>query len=210
MERIDIYDDNWALIGSMERDEAHLNGHWHKVFHCWVVNPINGGSMLFQLRSITKKTHPNKLDVSSAGHLLFGESDTQGIREVQEELGIEVGINDMSFLGTRLSTSCRKGILNREIQLVHLLKVDFPLEKFNPQTEEVTGLFYLNIEEGLNLFSGNCSEVSIQGMCFDGVVWKQQQRIVTIDDFIPKRDKYYLAILIQAQRLLKNELVLAI
>ena len=36
-ELLDIYDENGNHLGIKERRAVHLDGDWHRVFHCWVV-----------------------------------------------------------------------------------------------------------------------------------------------------------------------------
>lgn len=215
MEIIDIYDDNMDYIGNMERDEAHKKGQWHKVLHCWVINKKNEnneGNLLFQLRSPTKKTHPNKLDVSSAGHLISGESINDSIREVNEELGINVDYENTFYLGYRLSTSNRNQMINREIQLIHFLQTDISLDKFVPQKEEVSGLYWVNIDDCIKLFNKNITTVTGKGKVLNplNLKWEYNEIDVSIDKLIPKTSNYYLAISIMAKRLFNNEFPLAL
>lgn len=39
MELIDVFDGNYNLIGTEERDIVHEKGLWHQTFHCWVIRP---------------------------------------------------------------------------------------------------------------------------------------------------------------------------
>ena len=36
-ELIDIYDSEMNLLGVAMKSQAHDEGLWHKVFHCWIV-----------------------------------------------------------------------------------------------------------------------------------------------------------------------------
>src|ERR671933_433987 len=51
--------------------------------------------------AVGKDTWPNKLDVTVGGHLGVGESVLDGIREVEEELGLTVVADELVSLGTR-------------------------------------------------------------------------------------------------------------
>ncbi len=54
-----------------------------------------------QKRSATKKSHPNCWDISGAGHIRAGESVIDGaIRELKEELGVEVEEKDLEYIAT--------------------------------------------------------------------------------------------------------------
>ncbi|WP_233522994.1 NUDIX domain-containing protein [Peribacillus saganii] len=55
--------------------------------------------MYFQLRSEEKKDFPSLFDISAAGHILANETVEDGIREVKEELGIDISMNDLEYVG---------------------------------------------------------------------------------------------------------------
>ena len=85
------------------KSEAHRRGLWHRCFHCWIVAPEtpSGGPYLFvQRRAAGKGTWPNKLDVTVGGHLGAGELALDGLREIEEELGLSVSTEELITLGT--------------------------------------------------------------------------------------------------------------
>jgi isopentenyldiphosphate isomerase len=212
-EIIDIYDANLGHLGTMERLEAHLKGHWHKTFHCWVVNGEDGGGILFQHRSAEMVNFPNMFDVSAAGHLEAGESIEQGIREVSEELGVPITIESLQSLGYRVEVADQSnGQLNREYQVVYMLRLDIPLSEYKPQVEEVSGLFWLKIRDGLKLFSGSLDKAVMQGILYNKSLerWEQSEREVSVNDFLPRIQNYYLTACIMGERLSENRLPLAI
>jgi isopentenyldiphosphate isomerase len=103
-EILDIYDDQMRHIGTKERGAVHRDGDWHKVFQCWVVYRDADGRdyLVVQRRGPDKDIYPNYLDISAAGHYQAGETIRDGIREVQEELGIQVSFDDLIPLGVRI------------------------------------------------------------------------------------------------------------
>lgn len=212
-EKIDIYDAELRYIGVMERIEAHMKGHWHKTFHCWVVTKKEGGCILFQLRSPEMINFPNILDVSAAGHLEAGEDIKQGIREVSEELGIPVSMKSLHSLGYRVEVADQdNGQKNREYQAVYILNLYIPLSEYKPQIEEVSGLLWLKIREGLELFAGKRKYTTMQGIVYNkkSEEWNPITQKVTIKDFLPRIQNYYLTMCIMAGRLLENKFPLAI
>lgn len=210
-ELIDIYDASLRPLGAMERVEAHKKGQWHQTFHCWIVNPLEK-FIVFQVRSQTTATHPGKLDVSAAGHLATGEAVEDGVREVEEELGIEVTINDLEYAGKRVEVSdSASGIKNREYQSVYFLSSKISITEFKPDPMEVSGLAAIPIADGLRLFSGALSSVTVP------VVDVQpngklilRNRTLREEDFIPRIQRYYLTAIIMAERLTEGRLPLAI
>jgi len=212
VEEIRIYNANLKELGVMERKEAHATGAWHITFHCWIVNPSND-SMLFQLRSKGKKNYPDMFDISAAGHLLAGEEVRDGIREVSEELGIAISFDELSFLGYRIEADDQEnGQKNREYQAVYISKVEKNLDEFEPQIEEVAGLMWMRISDALSLFSNNASSVPMEGIVYNEETrqWEQKKRIVTVADFIPRIQQYYLTMAIMGERFIENKYPLAI
>jgi isopentenyldiphosphate isomerase len=213
MESIDIYNANLEHIGVMERLEAHLNGQWHQTFHCWVVAPDDGGKLLFQVRSAQMANFPNLLDVSAAGHLEAGETVHQGIREVSEELGVQIPPNALHELGYRVEVADQdNGQCNREYQAVYVAFLSTKLDEYQPQVEEVVGLLWLSVADGLALFSGKVESAECTGIRYDDVAgqWTRTTRTVSKVDFLPRIQNYYLTACIMASRLLRNEFPLSI
>ncbi|MGB2992011.1 MAG: NUDIX hydrolase, partial [Paenisporosarcina sp.] len=88
-EVLSIFDENHQKIGEQSRDVIHTEGHWHETFHCWIVQmKLDVPYLYFQQRSKVKKDFPNLYDITAAGHLLAHEMVHDGLREVEEELGL--------------------------------------------------------------------------------------------------------------------------
>ncbi|MFR3313045.1 MAG: hypothetical protein ACLTT2_02255 [Alphaproteobacteria bacterium] len=45
-ELIDIYDENMNHLGTAMKSQAHREGLWHRVFHCWIVNKDSKKSLV--------------------------------------------------------------------------------------------------------------------------------------------------------------------
>lgn len=212
-ELIDIYDANCNPEGQMERSEAHLNARWHCTYHCWVVSSASRGSLLFQRRSPTVANFPNLLDVSAAGHLHAGEVFEHGVREVSEELGIEVQPERLHALGRRVEVSDRAtGERDREHQAVFMLREDLPLAQYRPDHKEVAGLYWFAIPAGLALFGGSRASAALTGIEYDNgrCTWKAHNLTVNTTDFVPRLPNYYLTMFIMAERLLEGRFPIAV
>ncbi len=212
-EELDIYDANLRHLGVMDRDEVHRLGHWHKTFHCWVVDGSGNGSILFQLRSHQVRSYPGLLDVSAAGHIKAGEPVEMGFREVSEELGIPIPTGPIPFLGYRIAIAdFADGQKDREFQAVHMFRYDQPLSHYSPQVEEVAGLYWLEIAAGIQLFTDGLTRVPVEGIVYDGTSsrWVPSAMHVTRSAFVPRIENYYLAACIMAERLLEGRFPLAI
>lgn len=209
MEEIDIYDANLTKIGKMERRKAHLDGHWHRTFHCWLYRGGAETAILFQLRSPNSTNFPDVLDVSAAGHLEAGESLEDGIREVQEELGIDASFDSLFFLGERVEVAdeFHNGHHNREYQSVFMLRDDRNLSEYKPPVEEIWGLFWVPLESGMRLMAGQIGELEIEGIVYnpETKVFDPKKRTVTTADFLPRIQRYYLTAMVAAERLLDGK-----
>ncbi|HLI50852.1 MAG TPA: NUDIX domain-containing protein, partial [Thermomicrobiaceae bacterium] len=100
------------------RAAVHRDGDWHRAFHCWIGwrdRESGVSKLLVQKRSAGKDTVPNLLDVAVGGHYRAGESLEQVFREIEEELGITVSLDDLIPLGRRRSVGREGGVIDREI-----------------------------------------------------------------------------------------------
>ena len=204
-ELFDIYDENLKHIGVKPREAVHRDGDWHQVFHCWVVGRDQSGEpfVILQKRSANQDLWPNKLDISAAGHLQAGETVREGIRELEEELGLRVDYDDLIPVGRRVGIGKYKGLVDCQICNVFLYECGDSLAAYSYQKEEVLGLVKLPIDDGLSLFSGKVDRVIA-----DAVGLEAEQIPVTLADFIPAIDRYVFRALILARRYFRGELYL--
>ena len=102
MEYLDVVDENNNLIGkNEERNIIHEKGIWHREVAVWIMN--EKGEVLLQKRAASKKQYPNKWAIC-AGHIDAGESHEAAIiREMNEEIGMTLAIDDLEFLGVYIS-----------------------------------------------------------------------------------------------------------
>ncbi len=146
-ERIDVLDTRGEKTGHVVwKSEAHRHGLWHRCFHCWIVGPktASGAPGLFvQRRAAGKDTWPNKLDVTVGGHLRAGELVLDGLREVEEELGLTVAADELIPLGTRRIEKRIPAGLDREFHEVFLLARSLSPEDLQLQEEEVAAVLLL-------------------------------------------------------------------
>ena len=144
MEYIDIFDENNNPTGEIkEKVQAHENGNFHRTAHIWIMN--NKKELLLQKRSATKKSHPNCWDISGAGHIRAGENIINGaIRELKEELGVEVKEKDLQYIATIKSTKNPK---NMEFQYVYLLKSNKRVEQYIFEDNEVSEVRYVYFKD---------------------------------------------------------------
>ena len=148
-ELLDILDESGRPTGEVvPKSEAHRLGLWHRCFHCWICGFDSGGSyLLLQRRAATKDTWPGYLDVTAAGHLASGEETVDGLREVEEELGLRIEPERLVPLGTRRVEQEIPGGCDREIHDVFLAWDATPPGDLRLQKEEVEAVFRLDLGE---------------------------------------------------------------
>ncbi|MFA5188918.1 MAG: NUDIX domain-containing protein [Patescibacteria group bacterium] len=146
-ELIDICDKENNLTGEQKmKSEAHEKGLWHRAAHIWIYN--SQGEVLLQLRAKEKLLFPNLWDVSVGGHVIAGEDpiDT-GIRELEEEIGLNVQKDDLYFFKIIKDQVVSQGLKNNEFYYVYFLKYDGDPHKLKLQVEEVQEIKFFPIEK---------------------------------------------------------------
>ncbi|MCK4429514.1 MAG: NUDIX domain-containing protein, partial [Candidatus Aenigmarchaeota archaeon] len=147
-----LIDENGNELGiKKERSEVHRDGDWHKGIHVWI---IVGNKILLQKRALEKDTFPDVLDVSCAGHVETGYNYNEtAVRELKEELGIQVSAKELIFLERRKfeTNDIPIKIINREFINIYILDFKGNTEDIILQKEEVSGIRLFEIEELKNL-----------------------------------------------------------
>ena len=97
-EKIDVLNELGEFTGKVAtRDECHQKGLWHRAVYAFIID--KKGNVLLQKRSANKKMWPNMWDVTVGGHVDSNEFGRQAlIREVKEELGIDIKDEDIKYL----------------------------------------------------------------------------------------------------------------
>lgn len=188
MEYIDIFDENNNPTGEIkEKTQAHEDGNFHRTAHIWIMNDKK--ELLLQKRSATKKSHPNCWDISGAGHIRAGESVTVGaIRELKEELGIEVNEKDLQYIATIKSTKNPK---NMEFGYVYLLRCNKKIEEYIFEDEEVSEVKYVYYEELEKMV-----EDKTEGLLLHDEEFKKLFEYIRNEE----KDKYYIDIAIEISK----------
>ena len=204
---LDIYDENMTHLGIKPRADVHRDGDWHKVFHCWVIYRDHDDQdwVILQKRAPDKDTFPNYLDVSAAGHYSAGESLQEAKRELEEELGLSPRFDELIPIGKRIGVARYENIVDRQFADVFLYECNQPLQDYNYQEDEISGLIALNVEQGLRLCTGEVDSITVPAVGYD-----ENLVTITLDDFIPTIDHYMEKILLLTTRYLNGETYLFI
>ena len=148
MEILDVLDENGNYTGKTEeRKIVHDNGLWHIHVGVWIMN--KKGELLFQKRSMQKKVNPGKW-TRTGGHVDSGETPLEAVqRETAEEIGVKIPIDNFKLLSiSKEEVDIPKyQVTNRHFIYSYIAIVDYNLENYTMQQEEVSDLKYITIEQ---------------------------------------------------------------
>lgn len=138
MELWDVYDQCMQLTGrTHERGVPLQEGEYHLIVHVYPVN--NKGEILIQKRAANVRTKPN-MWATTGGSVVAGEDMYTGaMRELKEELGIEVEREDARLLS----------IMERpnRFRSVWMVKTDKEISELSLQKEEVADVKWATADE---------------------------------------------------------------
>lgn len=155
MEILDIVDERNELTGkTASREEIHNNGLWHRKATCWIMN--EKGEILLQKIAKQKKNNAGKW-TRIGGHIKAGETPLDGvIREVREEIGIKLKKENIRLLYIRAFEKPYKETgLHRYWSYNYFALVNYKIEEYVLQKEEVSEVKYMKIEEMEKLVETN-------------------------------------------------------
>ncbi|MFD4704281.1 NUDIX domain-containing protein [Gottfriedia sp. NPDC058432] len=207
-ELLKIFDESGNHIGEASRSEVHKEGLWHETFHCWLLSIVEDqASIYFQIRSHQKKDYPNLFDITAAGHLLSTETVQDGLREVKEELGIEVKIEDIIPLGIIKNSIILETINDHELSHVFLLKSNKPFTDFNLQKEEVSGIVKADFNQFYQFAHGLRDTVEVDGFQITETEEKIPiQKSVDKNQFVSHESNYLLNVVELIKKHIHSEL----
>lgn len=146
MELLDVLDEEGNLTGNKEdKDIIHEKGLWHREVCVLIRN--RKGEYLIQKRAATKKQAPNKWGMT-AGHVDAGEDFEEAmIREIREELGIEVALEELTPLATFKEAFENETTTNNNYTKYYFYETNRKIEDYTICLEELSELKYITIEE---------------------------------------------------------------
>jgi len=125
IQKLNIIDEEGKIMDEESRENVHRKGLLHREIHIWIYNKKK--EVLLQKRSMTKDVYPGLLDASVGGHVdLNDDYDKTAVRELEEETGIKVNKNDLTFI-TKLrkkSYDTSTNMINNVITAVYVYEYD--------------------------------------------------------------------------------------
>lgn len=154
-EKFDVLNESGEFTGEVaSREECHKKGLWHRAVYAFIID--DNKNVLLQKRSSTKKLWPNMWDVTVGGHVDSGEFGRQAlIREVKEELGIEINDDDIKYLVGSTSINEQGDIINKHYNECYLITRNIDISDIKVQKEEVSEVKYFSEEELLKRIANN-------------------------------------------------------
>ena len=154
-EKIDVLNELGEFTGKVAtRDECHKKGLWHRVVYAFIID--KKGKVLLQKRSANKKMWPNMWDVTVGGHVDSNEFGRQAlIREVKEELGIDIKDDDIKYLIGSTSINKKENIIDKHYNECYLITKEIDIAEIDLQKEEVSEVKYFTKKEILERINNN-------------------------------------------------------
>lgn len=147
LEFFDVLDENGEKTGRTKlRQEVHRDGDWHRSVDVFVVR---GDELLLQKRCATKDSYLGMWDLSCGGHISAGESSLEtAVRELGEELGLEVQSSDLKFVESfKSSARPAPDFVNNSFNDMYILQTQAGLNELKFQEEEISALKYVPIAD---------------------------------------------------------------
>lgn len=149
-ESLTFYNEENKPIGIVNREEGINRGLLLEGVQLWIINP-DTNQVLMQRRSKNKQNNPGKIDVSVSAHVDPNETSTQAmLREAREE----IGLTDSEYLCSIMQKFAENkinlidyGRQGRYIMHFYLAFLNYPLDKYIKQDDEVEELFFMDYEE---------------------------------------------------------------
>ena len=140
IEYLDVVDENGIPTGeTVERSVAHREGFPHRTSHLWLVRRREDRiQVLLQKRAHDKDINPDCYDVSAAGHVSQGdEFRYTALKEVREELGLDIERSKLEFIGLKRAEYSRGDIRDNELVAVYICRESINIEDLTLQSSEV-------------------------------------------------------------------------
>ena len=107
-------------------------------------------------------------DITAGGHVLAGEFGFQAIiREAKEELGINLNKNDITFIGSSISTNIKNNIINRHFNEYYIANKDVDETSLILQKDEVSEVKWIDKGDIIQKIQNNYDSITEKEGCWE-------------------------------------------
>ena len=151
MELVDVYNERYQNTGESKERGTTTETEYRKACFVWIINSNN--KILVQQRSKNRKHYPGLWSATSGG-VSAGETSLQSImRELKEELGIDVAEEELTFIGTYKRVN--------DFVDTYMMEKDIDINDITIQPEEVQDVKWMSIDNFEKLINrGEASDTS--------------------------------------------------
>ena len=202
IENISYVTESGELLGVASREDVHKRGLWHETFHCWVVTRELGRQMIhFQLRSSEKADFPDLFDITAAGHIAADESVEDGVREIEEELGLSLDLAELTPLGIIHDEISLPGFTDRERAHVYLYQgAPITLADYRLQRAEVTGVALADFRSFFELCTKQVEQIDVRGFRETAAGREEIRQTIGLSDMVPHEARYWREVAIRIRK----------
>ncbi|MEK5077750.1 NUDIX domain-containing protein [Solibacillus sp. FSL W7-1436] len=202
-ERLKVFDQYYKEKGIEQRDLIHAKGYWHEVFHCWVIEKTNSEWRIYlQLRNKTKKDYPNQFDITAAGHILATETIEDGVRELEEEVGINAKFSQLTSLGVIPYSIDNEKIKDYEFANVFVYELTGGIEKFTLQREELDGIYSANLNQFILLATHKVKKIEVSGYHYENDIRHYEVKHIGLEQMSALPESYLLEFIPSLKKIL--------
>lgn len=158
MELLRVVDKNGNFTGEIfDREYIHDNNLLHNEVSVFILN--SNKEILLQKRSMTKRFNPGKWGLC-AGHVSYDETlEDAALREIKEEIGLDIGLGDLNPIGDKLVLLYDKGA---HITYHYYIKVDKSSDEFIIQKEELSEVKWFLIDDVLKMIKSKDNSITLK------------------------------------------------
>lgn len=155
---------------------------------------------IFKYEAYRKRIIQGYLILQQRGHLLATETVESGIREVKEELGLDIAVHEVVKMGMTSCSIVSENMIDNEFCHVYLYHFKHDWDAFALQYEEVSGVVRAKLDEAKTFFLGETTTLNIEGYEYfpDGQRVKIVRPVSTAQ-FVPYRELYVAQVIKFAQ-----------
>ncbi|MNV62859.1 hypothetical protein D3C71_1554250 [compost metagenome] len=125
---------------------------------------------------------------------MAGETVQDGVRELEEELGLSAAISELIYCG-RVAEEyvLSEQLIDREFNHIFVYECEKPVEEYNFQLSEISGLFMVNLQEFEQLLAGVRKSIPAAGVLHDESqgVTKSAVREISREDIALNSPEYF-------------------